>query len=186
MNDSVRRSTKTLRNILCTLPLVLFTLMSTAAWAAEPPPPPMLAETWGCTYKSGKDMEDVLKARDYMVSQAEKAGLSLTDSYLWSLIKGNIPSRRSGSTSTRTSLPTRPPATPGRPAVSAKRCWTGSMLCPVVRRGLRPCAPFSVGKGCRMRIRITSFRPAAASEKGRVPVTCRIWPARERSDDGNG
>ena len=71
--------------------LIVSGAFSAIGMGAEPPPPPMIAETWSCNYNSGKDMEDVLKARDYMLREAEKAGISLPDSYIWTLAKGNIP-----------------------------------------------------------------------------------------------
>ena len=61
-----------------------------SAWAADAPPPPLMAETWGCSYKPGKDIDDLLKARDNLLKQAEKAGIDLPPSYMWSLIKGNV------------------------------------------------------------------------------------------------
>ena len=69
--------------------LVLVGILGASAWAADAPPPPRIAETWTCSYKDGKDVGDVLEARDFMVSQANKAGLTLPPSYLWSLIKGD-------------------------------------------------------------------------------------------------
>ncbi len=84
----VRRSTSKAIRPIC---LLLLGMLGSTAWAAEPPAPPMLAELWTCNYNSGKDMEDVLKARDYMLGQAEKAGIALPDSYIWSLVKGNLP-----------------------------------------------------------------------------------------------
>ena len=68
----------------------VFGVTGLSSWAADAPPPPLLAETWGCTYNAGKGFDDVLKARDNMVKQAEKAGIDLPASYMWSLNKGNI------------------------------------------------------------------------------------------------
>lgn len=50
---------------------------------------PMIAETWDCSYKDGKGVDDVLKARDFMVSQAEKVGVKLPTAFLWDLNKGD-------------------------------------------------------------------------------------------------
>ncbi|MCZ6642261.1 MAG: hypothetical protein O7G86_20435 [Gammaproteobacteria bacterium] len=58
-----------------------------AVQAAEAPPPVVL-ETFACNYHDGKDMDDLLSARDYMVKQAGKAGLSLAPGYVWSKYKG--------------------------------------------------------------------------------------------------
>ena len=51
----------------------------------------MIAETWTCSFKDGKDVSDLLKARDYMVSQGAKAGVPLPTSFLWNLVKGETP-----------------------------------------------------------------------------------------------
>lgn len=52
--------------------------------------PPGLVEVWTCSYNAGKDINDLMAARDYYVKQAAKAGLSLGPVYLWSLIKGDV------------------------------------------------------------------------------------------------
>ncbi len=65
--------------------------MGSALLAAEPPPPPAIGETWACTYKEGKDFDDKLKARDYMVTQIEKAGLTKVPGYHMTQIKGMAP-----------------------------------------------------------------------------------------------
>ena len=70
---------------------ILTLLISTGLNAAESPPPPGVIETWTCSYKPGKDIDDVLAARDYLVRQADRAGITLGPAYLWSLIKGEVP-----------------------------------------------------------------------------------------------
>lgn len=59
--------------------------------AAEPPPPPAIGETYACTYKEGKDFDDKLKVRDYMVAQMEKAELTKVPGYHMTQIKGMAP-----------------------------------------------------------------------------------------------
>jgi hypothetical protein len=59
--------------------------------AAEPPPSPVIGETWACNYKDGKDIDDKMKARDYMVAQVEKAGLKKVAGYHMTQIKGMAP-----------------------------------------------------------------------------------------------
>ena len=71
--------------------LLLVGILVASARAADAPPPARIAEIWTCSYKDGKDVGDVLEAREFMVSQANKAGLTLPPSYLWSLIKGDVP-----------------------------------------------------------------------------------------------
>ena len=61
------------------------------ALAADAPPPPLIAETWACTYKEGKDYGDKLKARDNMVAQVEKAGLKKVAAFHWTQTKGMAP-----------------------------------------------------------------------------------------------
>ena len=69
--------------------VMLLGIPGVSVWAADAPPPPMIAETWACSYKDGKNVDDVLKVRDFMVSQADKAGLILPPSFLWTLAQGD-------------------------------------------------------------------------------------------------
>lgn len=50
---------------------------------------PMIAETWTCSYQDEKGVTDLLKARDFMVVRAGKAGLRLPSAFLWNLTKGD-------------------------------------------------------------------------------------------------
>ena len=84
---------KTINRLIRNLALMTFALtgvVSISANAEEAPPPGML-ETWTCSYNPGKDIDDVLSARDYYVKQAAKAGVDIGPTYLWSLIKGDLP-----------------------------------------------------------------------------------------------
>jgi len=58
---------------------------------AEEAQPPGVLETFTCSYNAGKDIDDVLAARDYYVKQAAKAGVDIGPAYLWTLIKGDLP-----------------------------------------------------------------------------------------------
>jgi hypothetical protein len=69
--------------------MMLLGIPGVFAWAADAPPQPMIAETWACSYRDGKSVDDVLKVRDFMVSQADKAGLILPPSFLWTLTEGD-------------------------------------------------------------------------------------------------
>ena len=55
--------------------------LASSLMAAELPPSPAVAETFACNYKDGKDFDDKMKARDYMVAQIEKAGLKKVPGY---------------------------------------------------------------------------------------------------------
>jgi hypothetical protein len=69
-------------------------LMCTGMFAnadSHAPPPPGLMETYGCMFKQGKDMDDLMAARDYYVKQADKAGIKLNDEFVWTQIKGSAP-----------------------------------------------------------------------------------------------
>lgn len=68
---------------------MLLGILGVSAWAADAQRPPMIAETWACSYKDGKNVDGVLKVRDFMVSQADKAGLILPPSFLWTLTEGD-------------------------------------------------------------------------------------------------
>ena len=46
-----------------------------------------IGEVFICNYENGSDYADLLKARDYYVQQAEKAGLTLPPSFTWQPIK---------------------------------------------------------------------------------------------------
>lgn len=75
---------------LALLTFVFAGVVSTGVNAEEAQPPGVL-ETWTCSYNAGKDIDDVLAARDYYVKQAAKAGVDIGPTYLWSLIKGDLP-----------------------------------------------------------------------------------------------
>ena len=84
---------KTTNRLIRNLALLTFGLagvVSIGANAEEAQPPGVL-ETWTCSYNPGKDIDDVLSARDYYVKQAAKAGVDIGPTYLWSLIKGDLP-----------------------------------------------------------------------------------------------
>ena len=45
-------------------------------------------EVYVCDYEGDSDMEDLMKARDYYLSQAEKAGIPTPPAFVWTPIKG--------------------------------------------------------------------------------------------------
>ena len=69
---------------------VLLAFTGIAGHAAEAQPPGVLA-TFACNFKDGKDMDDLMSARDYYVSESKKAGISTPEAYVWSRFKGGVP-----------------------------------------------------------------------------------------------
>lgn len=63
-------------------------LLSFGAAQAEEAPASVLLESFACSYQDGKDRDDLMAARDYMVKQAAKAEMSLAPSYVWHNFKG--------------------------------------------------------------------------------------------------
>lgn len=86
-------NTKAIAPALVTLLLSLPLLAPQLATAAEPMPPPAVLETFLCTWKPGKGMDDLMAAKDYFVKQSQKASLALHDSYVWTLYKGAGPAQ---------------------------------------------------------------------------------------------
>jgi hypothetical protein len=65
--------------------------LTSTMMAAEAPPPALVAETFACSYKEGKDWDDKSKARDNLVAQVEKAGLKKIRAIHWTQKKGMAP-----------------------------------------------------------------------------------------------
>lgn len=84
----MKTRTKTHRSVLLS---VVGLFLAGSLLAAEPPPPPAVGETWACNYRDGKDFDDKMKARDYMVDQTEKAGLQAVPAWHMTQIKGMAP-----------------------------------------------------------------------------------------------
>ena len=84
---------KTTDRLIHSLALLAFAFAGVVSFGvnAEEAQPPGVLETWTCSYNTGKDIDDVLAARDYYVKQAAKAGVDIGPTYLWSLIKGDLP-----------------------------------------------------------------------------------------------
>jgi hypothetical protein len=57
----------------------------------ESSPQPGILDTYACNFNDGKDMDDLMSARDYYVDQYEKNGLTAPTAYVWSLFKGEAP-----------------------------------------------------------------------------------------------
>jgi hypothetical protein len=84
---NINRLTVSLSTLLATL----LTLCSAGAFAADAQPqPPGIVEAFTCNYNDGKDRDDLLAARDYMLKQSAKAGLSPEPSFLWHRFKGSV------------------------------------------------------------------------------------------------
>jgi hypothetical protein len=62
-----------------------------ATHAAEAPPPPGVLATFACNFHDGKDMDDLMSARDYYVSESKKAGISTPTAYVWNRFRGGVP-----------------------------------------------------------------------------------------------
>ena len=73
------------------LSLTALVSISAQADSHEPAPLPGILDTYACDFNDGKDMDDLMSARDYYVEQYEKNGLTAPTAYLWSLVKGNAP-----------------------------------------------------------------------------------------------
>ena len=84
-------ATKRITRILGPLTLPVLAAVGFGASAAEAPPPPTVMEAYTCSYNAGKDEDDLMSARDYYVRQAEKAGIKLPASFLWTLNRGDVP-----------------------------------------------------------------------------------------------
>ncbi len=84
---------KTTNRLMHNLALLTFAFAGVVSIGvnAEEAQPPGVIETWTCSYNPGKDIDDVLAARDYYVKQAAKAGVDIGPAFLWSLIKGDLP-----------------------------------------------------------------------------------------------
>jgi len=65
--------------------------LTSTLMAAETPLPAVVAETWACSYKEGKDWGDKSKARDHLVAQMDKAGLKKARVIHWTQRKGMAP-----------------------------------------------------------------------------------------------
>lgn len=84
MGDYMERLTTKVMSLI-----LVFAVQSVSVRAADAPPPAMIAETWACAYKDGKTLDDVLKLREFMVSQADRAGLKLPPAFLWTRTTGD-------------------------------------------------------------------------------------------------
>lgn len=57
------------------------------AWAAEAP---MVRDVYTCSFNDGKDMGDLMAARDYYLRQMEKAGQEPAMAFVWTPIKADV------------------------------------------------------------------------------------------------
>ena len=82
-----------LASIVAALVLICSASVPQLATAADAPPPPAVLESFFCNWNPGKDMGDLMAARDGYVKAAEKAGLPLTNSFVWTRFKGISPAQ---------------------------------------------------------------------------------------------
>ena len=64
---------------------------STIAGHHAPEASPGVLEAWECSYNTGKDLADLMSARDFLVKQADKDNITLEPSFVWSQYKGDAP-----------------------------------------------------------------------------------------------
>ncbi len=76
---------------LCAFLLAFAFSFVTGHSVAEEAQPPAVMEVWTCNYQPGKDLDDVMGARDHYVRQAERAGLTLGPNFVWLPIKTAAP-----------------------------------------------------------------------------------------------
>ena len=74
-----------MKTVISSLVTALVMMFCSAAVLGEERP----MESWTCSYKEGKGLNDLLAARDFELKQAEKAGIDLGNQFLWSLYKGD-------------------------------------------------------------------------------------------------
>lgn len=85
------KNTKKVARLPVALSLLLLLALGNTAQADShaAPPPPAILEAFLCNYNDGKDLDDLMSARDFYLKQGEKAGIALPPAYVWSLIKGD-------------------------------------------------------------------------------------------------
>jgi hypothetical protein len=76
---------------LLLLPLLAFTGLNVSADSHEAPPAPPVLETFFCNYNPGKDRDDLDAATNFYLKQAEKAGITPTNAFLWTHTNGAAP-----------------------------------------------------------------------------------------------
>jgi hypothetical protein len=74
---------------LIILPALVMTSLN--IYAAQMPPPPGILDNYACTFNPGKDMDDLMAARDFYIKQAAKAGYKTPSANVWTLVKGAVP-----------------------------------------------------------------------------------------------
>ena len=75
--------------LILLLPFLIMTPFVVSA--AEMPPPPGVLDSYQCVYQPGKDIDDLMSARDFYVKQAAKGNYKTPTAYLWQLAKGSAP-----------------------------------------------------------------------------------------------
>jgi hypothetical protein len=85
--QKTKNPTQSIKLIL--IPLLMMT--SYAVHAAEMPPAPGILDSYQCTYNPGKNINDLMAARDFYVKQTSKGEYKAPAAYIWELEKGNTP-----------------------------------------------------------------------------------------------
>ena len=80
-----------IKRILPALAGALGFVCANLAFAEEAAPPQLVAETFACSYKDGKDWNDKKKAVDNLEAQLEKAGLPKVPAFHWTRTRGLAP-----------------------------------------------------------------------------------------------
>jgi len=86
VENSKQLTTKLARSLI-----PLLAIVGVGVRAGEAPPPPAALEGYFCKYNSGKGRADLDAATSFYMKQAEKAGLTPPESYVWTHVKGPAP-----------------------------------------------------------------------------------------------
>ncbi len=87
MSNSER--TEETNNMRRTTHLLLFLTALAAAPLASAAAAPMVREIYSCNFNDGKDMGDLMAARDYYLNQMEKAGQEPATAFVWTPFKAS-------------------------------------------------------------------------------------------------
>jgi hypothetical protein len=88
----VKKPTQTIQKLIwLLLPVFAIASFNIRADSHEAPPPPGALEAFACTYNPGKDRGDLDAATSFHKKQAEKAGIPIPNSFLWTHMKGTAP-----------------------------------------------------------------------------------------------
>lgn len=74
------------------IPVLVLGMLAAGAYApsALAMDAPMVREVYTCNFNDGKDMGDLMSARDFYLKQMEKAGQDAGDAFVWTPMKASI------------------------------------------------------------------------------------------------